>query len=121
VNEINTEANLVSVTWDLAAITQMNWKANSTFLNGTSAGSLYIQPSDNAIVVAPLPTIEAINGTVTGFALFATQLVYNNATYLESQFWARQTNFTNVFGVTWVAENVNPGSGWFPVVIKGVT
>lgn len=77
--------------WDLAAITGENWIANATFLNGT----------------------------VSGFALFATQLVYNNNSYLEAQFWAKPTATDGIFSLCWIVDNVAE-EGSFPVVIKGV-
>ncbi|KAJ5640191.1 uncharacterized protein N7484_008053 [Penicillium longicatenatum] len=58
-----------------------------------------------------------INGTVSGSALFASQLVYNNNTLLEAQFWARETDVDSVYGLTWTLDDSSP-NGEFPVVVK---
>lgn len=79
---------------------------------------MYIMPEDDyAVGVLPMTRIAYVNGTVSGFALFASQLVYNNNTLLEAQFWARSTSFTGVYGLTWTLDDSTP-SGDFPVVIK---
>lgn len=62
--------------------------ANATLANGTDIGSLYIMHQDpfNSVGVSLVATINEMNGTVTGFGLFATKLVYNDNSNLESQF-----------------------------------
>lgn len=116
----NDSFDLDPLTWDLPSITGENWIVNATFSNGTSAGLLYIRPEANyALGVLPITRAAYINGTVTGFALFATQLVYNNNTELESQFWATATNDSGVYQLTW-NEDGELTTGSFPVVIKGV-
>ncbi|KAJ5771100.1 uncharacterized protein N7511_003151 [Penicillium nucicola] len=67
--------------------------------------------------VLPFTRIAYVNGTVTGFALFASQLVYNNNTELEAQFWAKSTNITGVYGLIWTPDGDIP-TGDFPVVVK---
>lgn len=48
---------------------------------------MYIMPEeDYAVGVLPMTTIAYLNGTVSGFALSASQLVYNKNTFLEAQF-----------------------------------
>ncbi|KAJ5378128.1 uncharacterized protein N7496_005537 [Penicillium cataractarum] len=114
----NSNANLTPLTWDLASITGECWIANATFVNGTRAGSMYIMPENEyAVGVLPITRIAYLNGTVSGFALFASQLVYNNNTFLEAQFWAKSTSFTGVYGLTWTLDDSAP-SGDFPVVVK---
>ncbi|KAJ9144625.1 hypothetical protein NKR23_g5995 [Pleurostoma richardsiae] len=116
----NADANLTPLSWDLASITGENWIANATFLNGTSAGSMYILPQENnAVGVLPMARATDVNGTVSGFALFASQLVYNNNTYLEAQFWGRPTETSGIYSLCWIVDGA-PEEGSFPVVIKGV-
>ncbi|EOD50573.1 Glycoside hydrolase family 12 [Neofusicoccum parvum] len=118
----DSENNIAPVTWDLPSITGENWVVNATFANGTGAGSLYIRPEeDNAVGVLPMASISKINGTVTGFALFATQLVYNNNTQLEAQFWAEKTNTSGIYSLVWNSDGVSASGDSYPVVIKGVT
>ncbi|ETS76827.1 hypothetical protein PFICI_10701 [Pestalotiopsis fici W106-1] len=115
-----TEFDVDELLWDLPSMTGENWIANATYLNGTSAGSLYIRPGDDyALGVLPMTRVAYINGTVSGFALFATQLVYNNNSYLESQFWATSTNDSSAYKLVWNAEDEFT-DGSFPVVVKGV-
>ncbi|GAD97602.1 hypothetical protein ANI_1_296044 [Paecilomyces variotii No. 5] len=117
----NASADLTAVTWDLPAITDENWIVNATLMNGTSAGSLYIRPENNyAVGVLPMTRVANFNGTVSGFALFATQLVYNNNTELQAQFWARPTNTTGIYSLCWIVEQDQVENDSFPVVIKGV-
>ncbi|KAK0638137.1 hypothetical protein DIS24_g10111 [Lasiodiplodia hormozganensis] len=117
----DTNNNLTPVSWDLPSITGENWIVNATFANGTKAGSLYIRPEeDNAVGVLPMTSITNINGTVTGFALFATQLVYNNNSQLEAQFWAEATNTTGIYSLVWNSDGVGSTEDSWPVVIKGV-
>lgn len=119
-NPDDQSADLTPMYWDLPSITDECWIVNGTFVNGTKAGSLYIKPEDdNAIGVMPFARAAAINGTVTGFALFATQLVYNNNTELQAQFWAKATDNDGVYCLVWVEEGGQVESGSFPVVVKG--
>ncbi|CAG8920002.1 unnamed protein product [Penicillium salamii] len=109
---------IVPIEWDLASITGECWIANATFVNGTKAGSMYIKPEQNyAVGILPQTRVAYLNGTVSGFALFATQLVYNNNTLLEAQFWAKSTNTTGVYGLMWTLDDSSP-NGEFPVVVK---
>lgn len=99
-------------------MTDGNWIVNGTFVKGTSAGSLFIKSEDNDCVgVLPIARVSRINGTVSGFALFASQLVYNNDTQLEAQFWEQGTDTNGTYALTW-----NSGgdiqNGSFPVVVK---
>ena len=106
------------MSWNLASITDENWVANATYVNGTSAGSLFIRPENNDRVgVLPITRISRFNGTVSGFALFASQLVYNNNTELQAQFWAQETDMNSTYALTWNSgEGMQNGS--FPVVVK---
>ncbi|PYH75565.1 hypothetical protein BO82DRAFT_437316 [Aspergillus uvarum CBS 121591] len=117
----NSEANLTPLTWDLASITDECWIANATFINGKRAGCMYIMDErEYAVGILPQTRVAYVNGTVTGFGLFASQLVYNNNTLLQAQFWARATNFTDTYGLTWTLDDGEP-SGEFPVVVKAST
>lgn len=117
----NTEANLKPVTWDLASITDECWIANATFVNGTKAGSMYIMDhKDYSVGILPVAPAAYINGTVSGFALFATQVVYNNNSLLEAHFWAKKTDYESVYGLTWTLDDSEP-NGAFPVVVKAST
>ena len=120
-NPENKEANLTPVTWDLASITGECWIANATFVNGSKAGSMYIMDQeDYSVGILPETRAAYINGTVSGFALFASQLVYNNNSLLEAQFWASETDYEDVYGLTWTLDDSEP-NGQFPVVVKGST
>lgn len=112
----DSAANVTPLTWDLASITSECWIANATFVNGTAAGSLFIE-QNNALGVLPFTRIAYVNGSVSGFALFASQLVYNNNTALEAQFWAKSTNTSGVYGLIWTPDGDTP-TGDFPVVLK---
>ncbi|KAJ5116921.1 hypothetical protein N7456_001269 [Penicillium angulare] len=117
-NPSNEEANLTPVTWNLASITGECWIANATFTNGTKAGSMYIMDKeDYAVGILPQTRAAYINGTVSGFALFATQLVYNNNTLLEAQFWAKATDYDGIYSLMWTLDDDEP-NGDFPVVVK---
>lgn len=60
-----------------------------------------------------------VNGTNTGFGLFATQLAYNNNSYLEAQFWARATTTEGVYALMWnTVGDLEDDS--FPVTVKAV-
>lgn len=72
---------------------------------------------DYAVGILPRTRLAYINGTVSGFALFASQLVFNNNTLLESQFWAKDTGVDGVYGLTWTVDDSSP-NGAFPVVVK---
>lgn len=72
---------------------------------------------DNAVGLLPVANSAYINGTVQGFALFASQLVFNNNTLLEAQFWAKSTDYDGVYGLTWTADDDSP-NGDFPVIVK---
>ncbi|ODM22420.1 hypothetical protein SI65_00008 [Aspergillus cristatus] len=110
--------NLLPMSWNLPAITDENWIVNATFVNGTSAGSLFTKPENNYCVgVLPITRISRINGTVSGFALFASQLVYNNNTQLQAQFWAQETDTNGIYALTWNSGG-NMQNGSFPVVVK---
>lgn len=130
-----SSTSLVPITWDIASITSENWVMNGTFANGTEAGSLYILDADNKYIgVANTTTATATATTstsaaastsssapehlVTGFALFATQLVYNNNTSLEAQFWACPTDDDDVHAIVWIPDGESATSGSFPLVIK---
>ncbi|PWY66515.1 hypothetical protein BO94DRAFT_613737 [Aspergillus sclerotioniger CBS 115572] len=119
-NPDDTAADLTPMYWGLPSITDECWIVNGTFVNGTRAGSLYIRPeTDNSIGVLPYARAAAVDGIVTGFALFASQLVYNNNTELEAQFWASSTDTDGVYALVWVEDESEVGSGSFPVVVKG--
>ncbi|KAK2599483.1 hypothetical protein N8I77_011234 [Diaporthe amygdali] len=115
----DTAANLAPVKWSLSSITDENWMANATLANGTSLGSLYIMHSDafNSVGVSPVATISKMNGTVTGFGLFATQLVYNDNSNLESQFWAQSTSTDGIYALMWNADGGMQDNS-FPVLLK---
>ncbi|KAJ5152635.1 uncharacterized protein N7482_009113 [Penicillium canariense] len=114
----DSDFNLTPLLWNLASITGENWIANATFSNGTSAGCMYIMSEhDYAVGVLPLTRAAYVNGTVSGFALFASQLVFNNNTLLQAQFWAKSTSSSGVYGLTWTVDDSTP-SGDFPVVVK---
>ena len=103
-----------------SAITDENWMANATLANGTTdIGSLYIMHADpfNSVGVSPMATISEMNGTVTGFGLFATQLVYNDNSNLESQFWAQSTSTDGIYSLRWNAEGLMHDDS-FPVLLK---
>lgn len=72
---------------------------------------------DYAVGVLPITRLAYVNGTVSGFALFASQLVFNNNSLLEAQFWAKKTGVEGVYGLTWTADDSTP-NGAFPVVVK---
>ncbi|KAL4894414.1 hypothetical protein BDV59DRAFT_175434 [Aspergillus ambiguus] len=115
----NNSSKLTPLTWDLPSITDECWIANASFVNGTRAGSLFIKPEDEyALGVLPITRVAYINGTVSGFALFASQLVYNNNTELEAQFWAATTDTDGLYKLVWNANGV-VSEGDFPVVVKG--
>ncbi|KAL5355248.1 hypothetical protein BJX96DRAFT_170491 [Aspergillus floccosus] len=115
----DSSANVIPLTWDLPSITDECWIANASFVNGTRAGSLFIKPEDKyALGVLPITRVANMNGTVSGFGLFASQLVYNNNTDLEAQFWAARTDTDGVYKLVWNANGAT-ADGEFPVVVKG--
>lgn len=64
-------------------------------------------------------TASADSDTVTGFGLFATQLVYNNDSNLESQFWAQATATDGIYALMWnTVGDLQDDS--FPVTVKAV-
>lgn len=94
--------------------------ANATLVtNGTDLGSLYIMHDDafNSVGVSQVATISKMNGTVTGFGLFGTQLVYNDNSNLESQFWAQPTDTDGIYSLMWNADG-GMQDGTFPVLLK---
>lgn len=104
-----------------ASITGENWIANATFANGTEAGSMYIMNQDfNAVGVSPIANIAYRNGSVSGFAMFASQLVYNNNSTLESQFWAQSTSTDDVYALMWNTEGELQNNS-FPVTLKSTS
>jgi hypothetical protein len=54
---------------------------------------------NNKMGVLPTAQATGINGTVSGFALFATQLVYNNNNYLEAQFWVQPSETDGIYSL----------------------
>lgn len=89
-------------------------------MNGTSAGSLTITDSDdNAMGLTQTPQAVTVNQTTYGWALFATQLVYNNNSQLEAQFWAKPSEWEDTYLLFWNADDL-VSTGSFPVVVKGV-
>lgn len=110
------------MTWDLPSITGQDWIVNATYDNGTSAVSPALKPgADYALGL--MPTRNYTNSDdviVNGFALFATQLVYNNNSQMEAQFWASPTNNTDFYSLVWVLEDSVVEAGSFLVVIKGI-
>ena len=97
----DNDSNLLPMLWNLPAITDENWITNEPFVNGTSAGFFFIKYEGNSCVgVLPITRISRINETVSGFALFASQLVYNNNTQLEAQFRAQETDTNGTYALT---------------------
>lgn len=104
-----------------ASITGEDWIANATFANGTEAGSMYIMNEDfNTVGVSPIADIAYRNGSVSGFAMFALQLVYNNNSTLESQFWAQSTDTDGVYSLMWNTEGELQNNS-FPVILKSTS
>lgn len=102
------------------SITSENWIANGTLSNGTSVGSLYLTPGGfQAVGVREEATASSFNETVTGFGLFATQLVYNNDSTLESQFWAQATVTDGIYALMWNMDGDLQDNS-FPVTVKAV-
>ncbi|KAF5492180.1 hypothetical protein CGCS363_v010442 [Colletotrichum siamense] len=116
----NSSANLEPMLWNLPSITGQNWKVNGTFVNGTSAGYLTITDSeDRAMGLTSEVPVVSVNQSTYGWALFATQLVYNNNSELQAQFWAKPTDTQDIYLLFW-NEDQTVSEGSFPVVIKGV-
>lgn len=101
-----------------AGITSESWVANGTLTNGTSAGSLYLTPGGfQAVGVREGAAANSSNEYLTGFGLFGTQVVYNNNSNLESQFWAQSTATDGIFALMWnTVGDLEDRS--FPVTIK---
>ena len=117
----DNSSNLSPVSWELPSITSENWVVNGSYVNGTSAGSLTLKPDDGyAVGLMSLANATKTNDTyITGFALFATQLVYNNNTQLEAQFWAAPTDTDGIYSLVWLTDGATPATDSFPVVVKG--
>lgn len=116
----DSSANLTSVTWDVPFVSDENWIVNATLPNGTALGSLCIRSDqDNAVGVLPITGDSDVDDTVTGFARFAWQLVYNNNTLLDSKFWAEATKTDGIYAVVWSSgEGLQDGS--YDVVVEVV-
>lgn len=146
INSTDTNAGLLPVMWDMyvqnahtylihsklppspvstqlivlgsASITEQDWVANATLFNGTSLGSLYIMPEDfQAVGVSSFATIGEINGTVSGFALLTSQLVYKDNSGLESKFWAQQSSTDGIYALMWDSPGDMQDDS-FPVTVK---
>lgn len=82
---------------------------------------MYIMNEDfNAVGVSPIANIAYRNGSVSGFAMFASQLVYNNNSTLESQFWAQSTDTDDVYALMWNTEGELQNNS-FPVTLKATS
>lgn len=82
---------------------------------------MYIMQQDfDAVGVSPIANIANVNGSVSGFAMFASQLVYNNNSTLESQFWAQSTDTDDVYALMWNTEGELQNNS-FPVTIKATS
>lgn len=116
----DSSADLTSVTWDVPFVSDENWIVNATSANGTALGSLYIRADqDNAVGVLPTTGAYDVDGTITGFARFAWQLVYNNDTLLYSKFWAEPTGTDGIYALVWSSgEDLQDGS--YDVVVEVV-
>lgn len=99
-------------------ITSENWVANGTLSNGTSVGSLYLTPGGfQAVGVREEAVASSSNESTTGFGLFGTQVVYNNDSYIESQFWAQSTATDGIYALMWnTVGDLEDKS--FPVTVK---
>lgn len=108
------------MTWDVPFVSDENWVVNATLANGTTIGSLVIRPDqDNAVGVSQLTADANNDGTITGFARFAWQLVYNNNTLLDSKFWAEPTDTDGIYALVWSSgEDLQDGS--YDVVVEVV-
>lgn len=92
-----------------------------TLVNGTSAGDFWIDAVNNffdkVTVVGPNSTVT---GT-TGMSRYGTQLVYlNNASSIESNFWAQEISTEGgdiVWALHWNTDN-EARTGAVPVVLK---
>lgn len=74
----------------------------------------------NAVGVSPTANVAYRNGSVSGFAMFASQLVYNNNSTLESQFWAQSTSTDDVYALMWNTEGELQNNS-FPVILKATS
>jgi hypothetical protein len=77
----------------------------------------FLEDEDYAVGIFPQPRAAYVNGTVTGFALFASQLIHNKHTLLQAEFWAKATDNGSVFALVWVTDDGEPDAG-FRVVVK---
>lgn len=108
------------MTWDVPFVSDENWIVNATLPNGTALGSLYIRSDqDNAVGVLPTTADSGLDGTITGFARFAWQLVYNNNTLLDSKFWAEPTDTDGVYALVWSSDG-DLQDGSYDVVVEVV-
>lgn len=93
---------------------------NATLPNGTALGSLNIRSDqDNAVGVLPTTADSGLDGTITGFARFAWQLVYNNNTLLDSKFWAEPTGTDGIYALVWSSDG-DLQDGSYDVVVEVV-
>lgn len=76
-----------------------------------------VRDSFSAVGVSPMADMSAHNGSPDGFGLFGTQVVYNDDTTLESQFWAQSTSTDGVYALMWNSPGTSQ-TGSFPVVLK---
>lgn len=74
----------------------------------------------DAVGVSTIAHAGSINGSVSGFAMFASQLVYNDNSTLESQFWAQSTSTADVYALMWNTEGELQNNS-FPVTIKATS
>lgn len=74
----------------------------------------------NAVGVSPIASIAYRNGSVSGFAMFASQLVYNNNSTLESQFWAQSTDTEDIYALMWNTDGELQNNS-FPVILKATS
>lgn len=106
------------MTWDVPFVSDENWIVNATLPNGTALGSLYIRSDqDNAVGVLPMAQAYDADGTITGFARFAWQLVYNNGTLLDSKFWAEPTDTDGIYALVWNSDG-DTQDGSYDVVVE---
>ncbi|KAI3392040.1 hypothetical protein diail_6314 [Diaporthe ilicicola] len=101
------------------SINDENWMADATNSNGTDLGSLFIthEMAFNSVGVSPVAPIRKMNGSVTGFGIFGTQLVYNDNYNLSSQFWAQESNTDGIYSLMWIADG-GMQDGTFLVLLK---
>lgn len=95
-----------------------------TLANGTAAGDLWIDTSDNVVFDKVLVVGAAANSNATGttgLTHYGTQLVYlTNTSAIESNFWAQEIATdvgTTVWALHWNTNN-EAVDGAVPVVLK---